>query len=127
MCPPTGYATPSLTWVERHFGYGTARAYAGHTDSTGPATTTYIKADLHAVAAALSAMTGQQHPLAESHAPVEGLSRSPPAHSPLWLRLIGTEHLVDVAHCEMRFSGLFLVDFGLALRERTIYSYRWAG
>ena len=35
----------TLTWVERHFGYGIARAYAGHTDSTGPATTTYIKAD----------------------------------------------------------------------------------
>jgi integrase len=55
----------TLTWVERHFGYGTARAYAGHTDSTGPATTTYIKADLYAVATALSAMTGQPHPLAE--------------------------------------------------------------
>lgn len=53
----------TLTWVERHFGYGIARAYAGHTDSTGPATTTYIKADLHAVAAALAAMTGQPHPL----------------------------------------------------------------
>ncbi|PWU55518.1 integrase [Micromonospora globispora] len=54
----------TLTWVERHFGYGVARAYAGHTDSTGPATTTYIKADLQAVAAALSALTGQPHPLA---------------------------------------------------------------
>ncbi|GIH16012.1 hypothetical protein [Rugosimonospora africana] len=54
----------TLTWVERHFGYGIARAYAGHTDSTGPATTTYIKADLHAVVAALAAMTGQPHPLA---------------------------------------------------------------
>lgn len=54
----------TLTWVERHYGYGTARAYAGHTDSTGPATTTYIKADLHAVATALAAMTGQPHPLA---------------------------------------------------------------
>jgi hypothetical protein len=54
----------TLTWVERHFGYGIARAYAGHTDYTGPATTTYIKADLHAVAAAVSAMTGQPHPLA---------------------------------------------------------------
>ncbi|MEU7928453.1 site-specific integrase [Micromonospora sp. NPDC049107] len=42
----------TLTWVERHFGYGVARAYAGHTDSRGPATTTYIKADLHAVATA---------------------------------------------------------------------------
>ncbi|MFE9693730.1 tyrosine-type recombinase/integrase [Micromonospora sp. NPDC005806] len=54
----------TLTWVERHFGYGIARAYAGHTDATGPATTTYIKADLQAVATALTAMTGQPHPLA---------------------------------------------------------------
>jgi integrase len=54
----------TLTWVERHFGYGIARAYAGHTDSTGPATTTYIKADLYAVATALAAMTGEPHPLA---------------------------------------------------------------
>jgi len=54
----------TLTWVERHFGYGIARAYGGHTDSTGPATTTYIKADLYAVATALAAMTGQPHPLA---------------------------------------------------------------
>ena len=54
----------TLTWVERHFGYGTARAYAGHTDTTGPATTTYIRADLQAVAAALATMTDQPHPLA---------------------------------------------------------------
>ena len=54
----------TLTWVERHYGYGVARAYAGHTDAKGPATTTYIKADLHAVATALQAMTGQPHPLA---------------------------------------------------------------
>jgi integrase len=54
----------TLTWVERHFGYGIARAYAGHTDSVGPATTTYIKADIHDVASALAAMTGQPHPLA---------------------------------------------------------------
>lgn len=54
----------TLTWVERNFGYGVARAYAGHTDSTGPATTTYIKGQIHEVAAALSAMTGQPHPLA---------------------------------------------------------------
>lgn len=40
-----------------------ARAYAGHTNSTGAATTAYIKADLQAVATALSAMTGQPHPL----------------------------------------------------------------
>jgi len=55
----------TLTWVERHFGYGVARAYAGHTDSTGPATTTYIKADIHDVATALAAMTGQPHPLVD--------------------------------------------------------------
>jgi len=54
----------ALTWVERHFSYATARVYAGHTDSTGPATTTYIKADLQAVASALAVMTGQPHPLA---------------------------------------------------------------
>ena len=54
----------TLTWVERHFGYGIARAYAGHTDTVGAATTTYIKADLQAVANALAAMTGQPHPLA---------------------------------------------------------------
>jgi integrase len=54
----------TLTWVERHYGYGIARAYAGHTNSIGPATTTYIKADLQAAATALAAMTGQPHPLA---------------------------------------------------------------
>jgi integrase len=54
----------TLTWVERQFGYGIARAYAGHTDSVGPATTSYIKADIHEIATALSAMTGQLHPLA---------------------------------------------------------------
>ena len=47
----------TLTWVERNFGYATARAYAGHTDKTGPATTTYIKADLAEVATALAALT----------------------------------------------------------------------
>ncbi|KZM72710.1 tyrosine-type recombinase/integrase [Nocardia terpenica] len=66
----------TLTWVERNFGYGVARAYAGHTDSTGAATTTYIKADIHAVATALAAMTGQPHPLA---VPVDELH-------PVWRR-----------------------------------------
>jgi integrase len=56
----------TVTWVERHFGYGIARAYAGHTGSTGPATTTYTKANLQAVATALAAMTGQPHPPARS-------------------------------------------------------------
>jgi integrase len=59
----------TLTWVERHFSYGIARAYAGHTDTTGPATTTYIKATLHEVATALAAMTGHPHPLASNANP----------------------------------------------------------
>ncbi|MFE9204826.1 hypothetical protein [Micromonospora sp. NPDC007230] len=56
------------------FGYGVARAYAGHTDSPGSTTTTYIKADLHAVADALSTMPGQPHPLAT----MEGTSHAWP-------------------------------------------------
>ena len=48
----------TLNWVERHYGYGIARAYAGHTDSNGAATTTYIKAHLPAVAPALSPIPG---------------------------------------------------------------------
>ena len=56
----------TLTRVERNFGYGIARAYAGHTDKTGPATTTYIRADLQAVATALATLTSQPHPLAAS-------------------------------------------------------------
>jgi site-specific recombinase XerD len=70
----------TLTWVERHYGYGIARAYAGHTNSTGPATTTYIKADLQAVATALAAMTGQPHPLAgpmTAGQPIKNIRRLP--------------------------------------------------
>jgi len=33
----------TLTWVERHYGYAVARAYAGHTDTKGGSTLTYIK------------------------------------------------------------------------------------
>jgi integrase/recombinase XerC len=53
----------TLTWVERHFGYAVARAYAGH-NSRGDAgtTSTYVRADVHEVAAALAALTGEQHP-----------------------------------------------------------------
>ncbi|MCI2423860.1 site-specific integrase [Saccharopolyspora sp. K220] len=57
----------TLTWVERHFGYAVARAYAGHTDSTSGdtgTTTAYIRADLDEVATALAALTGEPHPLA---------------------------------------------------------------
>jgi integrase/recombinase XerC len=56
----------TLTWVERHFGYAVARAYAGHSDGSHDAgtTTTYIRASLQEVAAALAALTDEQHPLA---------------------------------------------------------------
>ncbi|GAA0475744.1 hypothetical protein Aca07nite_84750 [Actinoplanes capillaceus] len=55
----------TLTWVERHFGYAVARAYAGHAGTgDAAATTTYIKADIEEVAEALSALTGEPHPLA---------------------------------------------------------------
>jgi site-specific recombinase XerD len=55
----------TLTWVERNFGYAVARAYAGHTDGGGDvgATSTYVRASLSEVAAALAALTGEPHPL----------------------------------------------------------------
>ena len=55
----------TLTWVERNFGYAVARVYAGHTDSgEAGATSTYVRASLSEVAAALAALTGEPHPLA---------------------------------------------------------------
>jgi integrase len=57
-----------LTWVERNFGFAVAQAYAGHEDQGRSARTlaTYIGAGLPEVAAALSALTGEPHPLAAS-------------------------------------------------------------
>jgi hypothetical protein len=41
-----------------------ARAYAGHNDRTDiGATATYVRADLYEVTLALSALTGEPHPL----------------------------------------------------------------
>jgi integrase/recombinase XerC len=56
----------TLTWVERNFGYAIARAYAGHADAGGDngATATYVRASLPEIATALSALTGEPHPLA---------------------------------------------------------------
>lgn len=56
----------TLTWVERNFGYAVARAYAGHADASGDAgtTTTYVRANIQEVSAALSALVGERHPLA---------------------------------------------------------------
>jgi integrase/recombinase XerC len=54
----------TLTWVERNFGYAVARAYAGHNDSASDATTTtYVRATIHEIAAAVAALTGEDHPL----------------------------------------------------------------
>lgn len=56
----------TLTWVERNFSYATARAYAGHTDADNSATTTtYVRAEIQEVAAALAALTCEPHPLAK--------------------------------------------------------------
>ena len=54
----------TLTWVERTFSYAVAREYAGHSGKTGGTTATYVKANLHEVAAALSVLTAEPHPLA---------------------------------------------------------------
>jgi integrase len=56
----------TITWVERHYGYGIARAYAGHTDNRTGSTTTYIRGHIHEVATALAALTNEPHPLADS-------------------------------------------------------------
>jgi integrase/recombinase XerC len=57
-----------LTWVERHFGFAIAQAYAGHEDHGrgGRAMATYVRAGLPEVATALAALTGEPHPLAIS-------------------------------------------------------------
>ncbi|MCP2323671.1 site-specific recombinase XerD [Hamadaea flava] len=70
--------TTTLTWVERNFGYAVARAYAGHNDrrSNAGTTTTYVRADIYEVAAALSAITKERHPLLEANAPDPWLWRS---------------------------------------------------
>lgn len=55
----------TLTWVERNFGYAIARGYAGHTDrgSDVGSTATYVKATIEELAAAVSALTGEPHPM----------------------------------------------------------------
>jgi hypothetical protein len=58
----------TLTWVERNFSYAVARAYAGHVDVAAAigATATYVRAGIREVATALTALTGESHPLALS-------------------------------------------------------------
>ncbi len=69
----------TLTWVERHFGFATAQAYAGHEDHGrgGKAMATYVRAGLPEVATALAGLTGEDHPLAISR-PSRGVPFSSP-------------------------------------------------
>lgn len=56
-----------MTWVERIFGPAVANAYAAHTDGQSGKDTsvsTYSKASLPEIAAALAALTGEPHPVA---------------------------------------------------------------
>jgi integrase len=70
----------TLTWVERHFGFATAQAYAGHEDHGrgGKAMATYIRAGLPEVATALAALTSEDHPLAASSSSRRALISGPP-------------------------------------------------
>ena len=53
----------AITAVERHAGFAVAQAFAGHSASS--VTGTYTRARIGEVAAAVSALTGEVHPLAE--------------------------------------------------------------
>lgn len=54
----------AITAVERHAGYAVAQAFAGH--GAVSVTGTYTRARIGEVAAAVAALTGEAHPLAES-------------------------------------------------------------
>lgn len=57
----------AITWVERTAGFEVARAFAGHSENE--VTSTYAKATLEEIAAAVAHLTGEPHPLA-----LDGLS-----------------------------------------------------
>ncbi|WP_433620870.1 tyrosine-type recombinase/integrase [Nocardia sp. CA-120079] len=59
----------TLTWVERTFSYAVAREYAGHRGKAPGTTATYVKSHLQEVAAALSILTAEPHPLVPRHQP----------------------------------------------------------
>ncbi len=85
-----------LTWVERHFGFATAQAYAGHEDHGrgGKAMATYVRAGLPEVATALAALTGEDHPLALS-APSRGVPIPTGSPSPIAPSNRSTPHAED--------------------------------
>ena len=72
----------TLTWVERHFSYAIARAFAGHAGGSEAGTTaTYVKATLQELARALATMTGEPHPVADLDPMTSMLRTQPPAWS----------------------------------------------
>jgi integrase len=73
----------TLTWVERHFGYAIARAYAGHSGRNDAGTTsTYVRADVYEVARALAALTAEAHPLAPAGHTVGPAGADAPSYQP---------------------------------------------
>jgi hypothetical protein len=67
----------TLTWVERRFGYAVARAYAGHNGKNDAGTTsTYVRASVEEVAAALAVLTDEPHPLACASIPASRVAPS---------------------------------------------------
>lgn len=78
-------AHTTITWVERNFGYATARAFAAHAEPTGQDGTTliYVTATDEEVATALATRTGEPHPMARPHnnaerPDIDGLTATPP-------------------------------------------------
>ena len=65
---PHYFRHSSTSAIERVAGFAVARAFAGHT-AGGETTTTYIKAQENEVAAAVSILTGEPHPLAATPKP----------------------------------------------------------
>jgi hypothetical protein len=63
ICPGSGTFSTLTGW---NFWYAVARAHAGHIEGASEtgATSTYVRASLAEVAAALTALTGEPHPLA---------------------------------------------------------------
>ncbi|WP_170224515.1 Helicase associated domain protein [Actinokineospora cianjurensis] len=70
----------TLTWVERNFGLSVARAYAGHSTRAlyrEGITANYTKADIWEIAAALEALTGEDHPFVSGSAAAGGIVLTP--------------------------------------------------
>ncbi|MFE9580544.1 tyrosine-type recombinase/integrase [Nocardia sp. NPDC006044] len=65
----------TLTFVERNFGYAVAQRFGAHAAPSGRAGATliYVQATIEEVAAAVSALTNEPHPLAPEFEPGAGL------------------------------------------------------